>query len=181
METALALGVIAFALTALVALLPGGLTHFRQAMDASIGAQIYQRVVTDLEQADFETPLDSTSTAEFHALPTRFFDDQGDEVAATDAARIVYQVRVRIAAPGPARVGTSAPGFTSLPAAPGETRFAPRDAVFVTIQVAHHPREQELPIGPQSLWVQPAAQESASMLTYSAIITRNGHKPPAAK
>jgi uncharacterized protein (TIGR02598 family) len=176
-ETALALGVIAFALTALVALLPGGLAQFRNAMDVSIGAQIYQRVVTDLEQAEFDTLLaaDAAGASGFRALPTRFFDEQGDEVAATELARIVYQVRVRISPPGPAAVGDGAPGFTSLPAAPGEDRFAPRDAVFLTIQIAHNPRRTELPAGPQGLWLQPSAQASAAMLTYSAIITRNGH------
>ena len=176
-ETALALGIIAFALTALVALLPGGLAHFRTAMDTSIGAQIYQRVVTDVEQMEFDQLLSHGGPApgRFFALPTRFFDDQGNEVAANDPLRIVYQARVRVAPPGPAVVTGGAPGFTSLPAAAGATRFAPRDAAFLTVQVAHNPQRRELPVDDRSLWKQPKAQPGAALLTYSAIVTRSGY------
>lgn len=176
-ETALALGIVAFALTALVALLPGGLTQFREAMDTSIGAQIFQRVVTDVEQADFDTLLGSGRAASggFFALPTRHFDDQGSEVTATDAARIVYHARVRVSPPGPAAVQDGKKEFTSLPAGLGEVRFAPRDAVFLTVQIANYPVAKELPVGPDALWLRTAAQSALRVLTYSAVVTRNGH------
>ncbi len=176
-ETALALGIIAFGLTALVALLPGGLSQFRTAMDLSIGAQIYQRVVTDVEQMEFDQLLASggSSPDQFFALPTRFFDDQGNEVSENDALRIVYHARVRVSPPGPAVVTGGASGFTSLPAASGAVRFAPRDAVFLTVQIAHNPQRRELPVDDRSLWKQPAAQQGAALLTYSAIVTRSSY------
>lgn|GEM_PF-6307406 len=39
-ETAFAIGIVAFAFVALIGLLPAGLTNFREAMDPSVGAQI---------------------------------------------------------------------------------------------------------------------------------------------
>lgn len=176
-ETALALGVIGIAVTALVALLPGGLTQFRDAMDTSIGAQIFQRVVTDVEQMEFDTLLQSGdgTSGSFFALPTRTFDDQGNEVPTADAARVVYHARVRVSPPGPAAVQAGAQEFTSLPAAPGEARFAPRAAVFLTVQIVHHPLAKELAVGPDSLWLRTGAQSALRILTYSTVVTRNGY------
>ncbi len=48
-EIALALGVISFAIVGLVALIPAGLNNFRASMNASVGSQIFQRVVSDAE------------------------------------------------------------------------------------------------------------------------------------
>ncbi len=103
-EVTLAIGVVAFAFVALLGLIPLGLSTFRKAMDASIGAEIGQRVLNDLQQSDFNTVIGRTSNA---SLPTtlntilsgqgsgavaprtvtgtgylshRFFDDQGNEV-----------------------------------------------------------------------------------------------------
>ena len=173
-ETALALGLVGFSLTALVALLPGGMTQFREAMDRSIGAQISQRVVTDVEQMEFDTLLAcrAGSSGEFLALPTRDFDDQGTEVAATETARIIYHARVRVAPPGPAAVQSGARQFTSLPCGSGNARFAPRDAVFLTVQIAHHPVAQELEVGPDALWLRTGKQNAVRILTYSAVVTR---------
>jgi hypothetical protein len=146
-------------------------------MDTSIGAQIFQRVVTDVEQMEFDTLLAAGdgSGGDFFALPTRFFDDQGNEVGATEAVRMVYQVRVRVARPGAATVKAGTVGFTSLPAASADARFAPRDAVFLTVQIAHNPQRRELPVDNRSLW----AKQGASILTYSAVVTRNGYSKKA--
>lgn len=182
-ETALALGIVAFSLTALVALLPGGLTQFREAMNTSIEAQIFQRLVTDAEQAEFDTLFGNADAAShgFFALPTRFFDDQGSEVTAKETGRIVYQARVRVSPPGPPVVQHETQEFTSLPAGGGEARFAPRDAVFLTVQVAHYPVGKELVVGPDALWLQSGAQSALRVSTYSAVVTRNGHATPPVK
>src|SRR6266853_655334 len=81
-ETALAIGIVAFAFVSLIALLPLGLTHFRSAVDTSVESQIFQRVVTDAEQADFDllTGSAKSGSGQFYVLPARFFDEQGGEI-----------------------------------------------------------------------------------------------------
>lgn len=185
-ETALAVGVVAFAFVGLLALLPMGLTHFRGAVDTSITSQIFQRVITDAEQADFDR-LTGTATggsSEFYVLPTRFFDDQGSEVVPRIAGRptayegqqIIYHVHVRGSKPGPDAAGGKGPVlFTSLPAAPGARRFSPRDSTFLTVQIAHRPGERLAPLNKNQLW-DPASDRDATraIVTFSAVITRNG-------
>jgi hypothetical protein len=71
--------------------------------------------------------------------------------------------------------------FTSLPAGPGESRFAPRDAVFLTVQVAHHPVAKDLEVGQDALWLRTGRQREVRIQTYSAVVTRNGYTNRAAK
>ncbi|MEA3209288.1 MAG: hypothetical protein QOE70_2345 [Chthoniobacter sp.] len=178
-ETALAVGIVAFAFVGLFALLPVGLSNFSIAVDDSVGAQIFQRVVSDVEQMEFDTLLSAGSGAngEFYPLPIRYFDDQGNEVRAEDSIRIIYHARIRVAKPGPANPQAAQTNFTSLPAAPGQTRFSPRNSVFLTIQIAHNPGNRNLPIDlATNLWtILPARQQSLPIATYSAIVTRNGY------
>lgn len=118
-EIAIAVGILAVALVALLGLLPGGMSNFRKAMDTSITAQISQRILHDIEQAEFNEVIDSTN------LPTdsssycpphysfrapmvnqpafRYFDEQGEEVIPkadklSDAEKraVVYHVNTRI-------------------------------------------------------------------------------------
>jgi hypothetical protein len=101
-EIAIAVGILAVVLVSLIGMMPGGLTNFRKAMDTSITAQIAQRIVNDLEQAEFNQVIDlanlpkdpsgkSYCKANFSfrwprvtpnaGEPTlRFFDDQGAEL-----------------------------------------------------------------------------------------------------
>ncbi len=181
-ETALALAIIAFAFVGLMGLLPTGLTNFRSAMDRTIGAQIFQKVLTDAEQADFDLMFAQGKSAdgEFFEFPVRYFDDQGIEVvpesvgklSATEAARVVYHVHIRGSAPGVANVaGHSNSRFTSLPAATGRIRFNPRAMTFLTIQIADNPSNRALPVNNRSLWESSAA---LPMATYTAVVARNG-------
>src|SRR5436190_20884425 len=62
-EVVLAIGVVSFAFVTLFGLLPSGLTMFRKAMDISVGAQIFQKIVDDARQTDFSTLVDSTNTS----------------------------------------------------------------------------------------------------------------------
>lgn len=185
-ETALAIGVIAFAFVGLLALLPAGLSNFRSAVDTSVGAQIFQRVVSDAEQADFDllTGTASGGKGDFYVLPTRFFDDQGSEIvpqipgrpSGYEGQQIIYHVHVRGSRPGPDSLSTggTAP-FTSLPAAPRTRRFSPRDSTFLTIQIAHYPGIRTLPLNAQMLVTPPTTGTGPlSIVTYSAVITRNG-------
>jgi uncharacterized protein (TIGR02598 family) len=69
-EVALAVGITAFAVVALLSLLPSGLSTFRSTLESSIGSQIAQRIFHDVQISDFST-LQSGY---------RYFDDQGREV-----------------------------------------------------------------------------------------------------
>lgn len=87
-EVVLSIGIVAFAFTSLFALLPAGLQVFRRAMDISLSTQIVQRVVADARQTEWSELMGSGGVRD------RFFDDQGNEVAASDS--FVYQVRVNV-------------------------------------------------------------------------------------
>src|SRR4051812_41937151 len=60
-EVTLALGVIAFAFVALLALLPAGNNAFRRAIDLATCGQIAQRVISDAQNANFDTLTGVTS------------------------------------------------------------------------------------------------------------------------
>ncbi len=118
-EVAIAVSILAVALVALLGLLPGGMSNFRKAMDISVTAQIAQRIIHDMEQAEFSEvvdlthlPTDPDSYCPPHysfRAPTvqspafRYFDEQGEEVipkAATpsddEKKAILYYANIRI-------------------------------------------------------------------------------------
>jgi len=74
-EVVLALGVMSFALTAIVGLLPLGLSHFRKAVDLTVQAQITQELTSMIQRtpySDLDTTLGSSSN------PSIFkFDEEG--------------------------------------------------------------------------------------------------------
>jgi uncharacterized protein (TIGR02598 family) len=172
-EVAAALAIVTFSLVGVIGVVPVGLNTFREAIDTTVGAQIGQRVITDAEQTDFDLLIAGAeeSDADFFVLPVRYFDEQGSEVLLSEPhapLRVTYQVRVRGSHPGPADPATSDGGFTSLP---GETRFHPRDSIFLTVQVASRPSVSALPVDrTRQLWKRAAAPIS----TYRAVVTRNG-------
>ena len=185
-ECAIAVGLTAFALVGLLSLLPLGMTTFRNAIDISVGSQIFQRVVTDAEQTDFDALLKQADAAsEFYVLPTRYFDDQGNEVTvakpdaptALEKMRIIYHVRVRGSRPGPARISEHGiTHFSSLPALPGKVRFNPRDSTFLTVQIVNNPGGTALPCDGAELWSEAdARRRNLSFSTYSMVITRNAY------
>lgn len=188
-ETALALGIVAFAFVGLMGMLPAGLTTFRKAMDTTVSAQIVQKIVSDAEQTDFDNLFakPESSDANYYVMKRRYFDDQGSEVLTVGGApssaellRILYQVRVRGSQPGPSSLGGGgATNFTSLPQVTG-TRFHPRDSTFLTIQIANNPANTTLKVDAASLWdSQDAAKQGVGMTTQSAVVTRNGPKRKA--
>jgi type II secretory pathway pseudopilin PulG len=123
-EVVLAVGVISFAFVAILGLLPAGLNQFRQAMDASVGAQIAQRIILECQQTDFDVLTDSADSRGSRGTPgdnfrmksyaptdlakvnwhlIRYFDEQGNEIYTQDkiptkdeALNIVYHVNTRI-------------------------------------------------------------------------------------
>jgi uncharacterized protein (TIGR02598 family) len=142
----IAISVVAFGFIAILGLLPKGLTTFRSAMDNSLGAQIAQKVLNDSQQQDFDTLIANGNT---HSV--RYFDDQGNELAAQYRAKAIYHANTRIL------IGTEMPG-DSL-----NTNLA-----TVTIQVANNPGNRTLPMV-NNLWT-PGAMD---MVTFSSQISRN--------
>ncbi|XHR30559.1 MAG: Verru_Chthon cassette protein B [Chthoniobacteraceae bacterium] len=78
-ETVIALGIAAFALTSLLGLLPCGLQNFRKAMDMTLQTQMAQVLVGKASQMSFDQLANLSSTP-------FFFDDNGNIVAADDPA-----------------------------------------------------------------------------------------------
>lgn len=85
-EVALALGILTFALVALVGLLPAGLRSFESAIDATVQTQIAQTVATRARQAKF-TELEKLNlradSDETKPEADFFYDDQGREIPST--------------------------------------------------------------------------------------------------
>src|SRR4051794_7542521 len=99
-ETTLALGIVSFAFVGLLGLIPIGLNSFVKAMDATVEAQIVQRITTVARQAKFSelSKLDSNPGMEKgEELPDFYFNEQGSEVVdpeAISANRYVYTAAV---------------------------------------------------------------------------------------
>ena len=149
-EVAIAVGILAVALVALLGLLPGGMSTFRKAMDTSITAQIAQRILLDMQQADFDQVIDEptsgtdtvspyyTFTAPKRALASgdlqfRWFDEQGGELIPQNNQKIalVYQVNIRV-----------------MPTAsePAKADTIKGSVALVTVQVARNPTKRTIPV-----------------------------------
>ena len=150
-EVTLAIGVFGFAFTAIVGLIPMGLTTFRQAMDASVGSQICQRVINDAQQTDFAVLTSSSNTR-----VVRYFDDAGNEM--TTPAKAIYHVNTVVTGTAalPSTIGTN--GFTSL--------------ATVFVQIANNPANQSIPTDPANTnaWKN---DPRFSITTYSGLVSRN--------
>lgn len=169
-EITLALGIMAFAFVSIFGLLPIGMKTFRRAMDSSVGAQIAQRVIGDLQQTDFtelvkyDPSLPSTGTNGLKA--TRYFDDQGTELLAASVASAIYHVTSRV---------TPAIAVPQTGAAPAPNA----NLALVTVQVANNPGNQSLARDATTLlWTgafssSPANTGVVPFVTYPALIARN--------
>ena len=189
-EVSIAVGILAVALVALLGLMPAGMTNFRKAMDTSITAQIAQRILLDMQQADFDQVVDTANatgqepvTYSFTAplrkggQQYRFFDEQGSELVSsngntlttTQKTALVYQVNIRImpTAPAPAN-GTYINGSVAL----------------VTVQVARNPSGHKLFVNPGGIpdsknpnpnlfSTDSKLNPGLQVFTYSALIGKN--------
>ncbi len=177
-EITLAIGIVAFAFVGLFALLPAGLTTFRQAMDTSVGAQIAQRIAGELQETDYFTVLKNcepslydyrNSDSQVGLLPRRYFDDQGNEVevsnptqpTSNERASILYDVIVRVSRAR--QVPTEGSG--------GESRLGSANLSTITVQVVTNPAGAPLNLTPELL-LNPTANR-VSFQTFPAMIARN--------
>lgn len=99
-EVTLALGIISFVLVSLLGLLPTGLSSFRDSMRATVSAQVSQRLIAEVRQADF---LGLTAGTQ----PERYYSVEGIEVAAKADAVTSARVTVQDNAVLPGSAGAS--------------------------------------------------------------------------
>ncbi len=194
-EVVLAIGIVAFAFVALLALLPMGLSNFRKAMNASIGSEIGQRVFNDLQQTDYDTLLKQANVAPAAeasypseaspskfgsgSLPHRYFDDDGNEViipgltAGTDpspaqrnANHILYDVHSQV-------ILTS-----QIPSSPGggaEGVIFSANLANIIVQVISNPAGatlQEVPVYNPASSNDPV--KNPPFMQFSGFVSRNG-------
>ena len=145
-EVAMALGIMAFAFTALLGMLPVGLGLFRNAMDSSVATRIVQRVSSDLQQSDFDTIASAGSEI-------LYFDEQGNRLAAAGGA--IYWARVNI---------------YSDAELPGSSGAATSDIARIVIQVAHNPGSAQPASNADGTWQE---QEGIRLIKRSFFLARN--------
>lgn len=171
-EVTLAIGVVAFAFIGVFGLIPTGLNTFHQAVDASVGSQIAQKVINEAQQTDFDTLTDSANLPQNSGTSAgysfqgpkvgspalRYFDEQGNELPASAAGRAIYQVRTRIMpATLPPYTGSSQPATNS-------------DLATVTIQIANNPANQQIAVDKNTnLW----SDFRFSITAYSTLVSKN--------
>jgi uncharacterized protein (TIGR02598 family) len=202
-EVALAIGIVAFAFVALLALLPAGNTAFRRAIDVAVCGQISQRIINEAQQSDFRALIDikdSTGRTRQQQAPDadgftfrapkrsepayRYFDDQGREVilrsgttpTPEEKARIVYQVNTRIMTRAPVPRAPLPPGVNA------SIYKTEQPLALVTVQVAQNPNLIDIPLSTapaagedptRNLWVPTAKQSGIAIYTYAALVGRN--------
>jgi uncharacterized protein (TIGR02598 family) len=125
-EVTLALGVISFGMLAVLGLLPAGLGTFRQSMDTTVASQIFQQIINEAQETDFDQLIKDKTNATISSGSTgvkqiRYFDNQGKEL--TNATGAIYHVNTRIQV----AASSTSPNFTN------------QNLATVTIQVANNP------------------------------------------
>jgi uncharacterized protein (TIGR02598 family) len=197
-EVALAIGIVAFAFVALLALLPAGNTAFRKSIDVAVCGQISQRVINDAQMADFRTLVDakhlSDDASEYFAFraPTvakgeyRYFDDQGreimvksgDSLTSEEKRKVIYVVNTRIVPRAKLPSLREAPQTTSFSGA----KVQSQPLAQITVQVAHNPNLVDLPLSSASpssddparcLWDPKVKQAGIEIYTYAGLVGRN--------
>lgn len=110
-EVVLSLGIVSFAFVALLGLLPVGLQTYSSAVDATVGTQIAQGVITAARQAKFTelptldvNPGADERTPSFPA-PDYFFDEQGKPGTEDN---YIYSAAVTVANPAVVPAATAA-------------------------------------------------------------------------
>ena len=140
-EIVLAIGVVSFAFLGVFGLLPAGLDVFRKSMDASVGSQLVQQVLTEAQQTEFvllsrgakPEPGDDTPPPPYREyIPIRYYDEEGNELPAEKAAKSVYQVHV---------VVQNLPKF---PDSQNKNTIEMNDLATVVVQVATNPANRPL-------------------------------------
>lgn len=182
-EVVLAMGIVGFAVVAVLGLLSVGLDQYRTAVDTTVCSQIGQRLINDAQQADFSKLIDYEHTQARANNPEftfrwpledkpkfRYFDEQGGEIVSDSedgvltpeqSLKVLYWVNIRIRP------------CAQLPR--GEIATRPNLAQ-VTVEVAHYAGGAPLEINGKkgdsghNLFVPRAG---VPIFTFSALVGRN--------
>ena len=146
-EIVLAIGVVSFAFVGVVGLLPAGMDVFRKSMNASVGVQIVQRVLTEAQQTDFNVltgqDTQQPAPAYYEYMATRYFDDEGTELPTGQAAKSLYHVH------------TVVQNLPKFPDGAGKNTIEMNDLATVVVQVAVNPAQRPIPKdGTTLLWTE---------------------------
>ena len=192
----MAIAIVAFAFVALLGLLPPGMTNFQVAMDVQTSTEIFQRVIADAQETDFDALVSQADSPDFEGLAVevggdsmqffrlawRYFDVQGLEVKVEDAEKptaverekIVYAAHIRGSKPGEANPTENKGNFTSLPGLRAP-RFYPRDITILTVQVVGTKgREMRALLEPNRATTFLLAPGRLPQRIYSSVVARNG-------
>lgn len=90
-EVTMALGIISFALVALVGMLPIGLSNFRQAVETQTQAEIVQQIASEVQQANFSS-LWTNNSSPFMGSFRRYYDERGTPVPTESDPAHLYTV-----------------------------------------------------------------------------------------
>ena len=148
-EVTMALGIAAFAFTALLGMLPIGLNLFRTATDSSVTTRIVQKISGDLQQTDFDSLSQSGNQ-------TFYFDEQGTTRKSKDNA--IYWAQVQIVPT------TKLPGASSQPSS---------DLARVVIQVARNPNGTAFSQASDGTWKE---ENGVKFIKRSFFVARNTPK-----
>ena len=132
---------VSFAFVALVGMIPVGLNSFRGAIDATVGSQIAQGLLTEVRQAKF------SELGAFNIYPDRdpakpsadfFFDGNGTTATTTTAADHIYSAAVQVSYASKLPVGIPP---VDLECDPGRAQLAIIRVVVRRISAPDQPRE----------------------------------------
>ncbi len=121
-EIAFSLAIVAFALTAIIGLVPIGLSGARAAVESTVSANILAAAMNDLRQREFS----KIEALEASGPSLLWFDDQGFAVPDANKADAIYEVRVEIA-------------DGQLPRASGASPAATGDLKTIVLRIVHNP------------------------------------------
>ena len=147
-EVAFSIGVIVFAFIPILGLIPTGMSVFQQANNASLTAQIVQRVANDVKQTNFDTLIGNGTAAmapggipisQGGTLEPRYFDIQCNEVIPAnpwqpipaELTHVIFYVNALVTSP------------TSLPSTSGSAPSP--NLATVKIQIAELPGQTQNP------------------------------------
>ncbi len=155
-EVVMAIGVVAFALVAIIGLLPAGMSVYRNAAANSAATQIFEKVLADARQTDFSVLIyqgagqpnsAATSGRAFREPKLRYFDEAGEEVvprsggalSAEEQAKVIYHVNTRIVT------------NTKVPA--DKAGHVGQYLATLTVQIANNPSNRALAFDGEHLFV----------------------------
>ena len=142
-EVALAVAILSIAVTAVLGVWPAGQDQLRNAADATVTAQLAQRIAAETQQADFPDMLTLAgigSGSETGSLPRRYFSQAGREVAQDDEDRM-YEVLTRV----------SHRGQLPVQSAGAPTRWDAQGQLVLAIEVVVLPRGMQAAVGADGL------------------------------